>query len=152
MKIVKHPDMQAVCHRCKCEFEFDVEDVREHGGSGRKRQPRQYLGVPCPVCKKITEVWGGHSYRSLSISSCEPAKQEIICQGSLSECPIYLQNRRLWFDRGVVYKRIEGIKHNLAQNIPRHPGFEVAIEMVNELLGEIRQGYTKETERGDDTE
>ncbi len=144
VEIIKYPVMTLDCPRCQCEFKFDVEDVKECGGSGRKRQPRQYLGVSCPICKQIVEVWSDYSYSSLSIPLCKPTKQKTICHGSLSECPVYLQNQKLWFDRGVVYKRIEDVKCSLVQNIRVHPGFETAIEMINKLLEEIRRGYVKE--------
>lgn len=57
MEIVKYPNMNQVCTRCKCEFMFNKEDIKTSGGSGGKHTPRRYLFVNCPICGKDIEVW-----------------------------------------------------------------------------------------------
>ncbi len=57
MEIIKEPNMQTVCQQCGCEFKFTKEDVEERGGSARKHVVKHYLGVNCPVCNKVIEVW-----------------------------------------------------------------------------------------------
>ena len=57
MEMTKQPDMNAKCSRCDCEFIFDKDDVRECGGSGGKHKPFHFLGVNCPICNLVIEVW-----------------------------------------------------------------------------------------------
>lgn len=52
------PSNQTACDKCKCVFEFDIEDV-EIRTSNSKRFRNKYKGhfVKCPVCQIPKEVW-----------------------------------------------------------------------------------------------
>lgn len=58
MKIIKQPNLVAVCKRCGCEFLFDKEDVYNATGGMRKGTPiNPHKAVRCPFCDKSIKVF-----------------------------------------------------------------------------------------------
>ena len=63
IKVIKHGNkvLTAICPRCKCEFEFTNEDLKDYGN-----QIDWYEEINCPECHhRITWWYGEKSGRSL---------------------------------------------------------------------------------------